>query len=56
MAQEIVLGIDIGGSLTKIGLVTQEGTIVTKTVFKTEAQKPFPDFMKKLKLEVEDLI
>jgi glucokinase len=56
MAQEVVLGIDIGGSLTKIGLVTQEGTIQTKTVFKTEAQKPFPDFMKKLKLEVDDLV
>ncbi|WP_281541240.1 ROK family protein [Maribacter aestuarii] len=56
MVQEVVLGIDIGGSLTKIGLVTQAGTIVTKTVFKTEAQKPFPDFMKKLKLEVDNLI
>ncbi|MGB3149088.1 MAG: ROK family protein, partial [Maribacter sp.] len=56
MAQEVVLGIDIGGSLTKAGLVTKDGTILAKTVFKTEAKRPFPNFIEKLKLEVESLI
>ncbi|SKB26059.1 ROK family protein [Maribacter arcticus] len=56
MAQEVVLGIDIGGSLTKVGLVTREGNIIDKTIFKTNAQNPFPSFMEKLKLEVETLI
>ncbi len=56
MAKKVVLGIDIGGSLTKLGLVTKEGTILGKSVFKTEAQKPFLEFLKKLKFEVATLI
>ncbi|MFT5735977.1 MAG: glucokinase [Maribacter sp.] len=56
MVKEVVLGIDIGGSLTKVGLVTKEGIILDKIVFKTNAEKPFPIFMKKLKLEMEILI
>tara|TARA_R110002033_G_scaffold166331_1_gene204905 strand:+ start:129262 stop:130221 length:960 start_codon:yes stop_codon:yes gene_type:complete len=56
MIKEMVLGIDIGGSLTKIGLVFKDGHILDKTVFKTEAEKPFTSFMVKLKSEVETLI
>ena len=56
MVQEVVLGIDIGGSLTKVGLITKEGNILDKTVFKTAAQNPFSDFMEKLKLEAEILL
>lgn len=55
MAIEVVLGIDIGGSLTKVGIVTREGTILDKVLFKTEAQEPFSSFMKKLKLKVVSL-
>lgn len=55
MAIEVVLGIDIGGSLTKVGIVTREGSILDKIHFKTKAQKPFSSFMKKLELEVESL-
>ena len=54
--QEVVLGIDIGGSLTKIGLVTQKGEILGKAVFSTAAQKPFPYFMELLSTEVYNLI
>ena len=56
MAKKVVLAIDIGGSLTKVGLVTRDGNIIDKTVFKTNAQNPFPSFMEKLKLEVETLL
>ena len=56
MVNKVVLGIDIGGSLTKVGLVTREGNILEKTVFKTNAQNPFPIFMEKLKLEVGTLL
>ncbi|MEX0289190.1 MAG: ROK family protein [Flavobacteriaceae bacterium] len=56
MRKEVVLAIDIGGSLTKIGLVTQEGQILGKKVFKTEAQKPFSHFMDILSTEVNVLI
>ncbi len=55
MAQEVVLGIDIGGSLTKIGMVTKEGSILDKVLFKTDAQKPFSSFMKTLEVAVESL-
>ncbi|WP_047419912.1 ROK family protein [Cellulophaga sp. Hel_I_12] len=56
MAKQTVLGIDIGGSLTKIGLVSKDGHILDKKVFETEAEKPFSVFMIKLKSEVEALI
>lgn len=56
MAQEIVLAIDIGGSLTKIGLVLKDGQILDKKVFETNAEQPFDIFMTKLKTEVEALI
>lgn len=52
MAIEVVLSIDIGGSLTKVGLVTRDGNILDKVLFKTNAQGPFSTFMKKLELEV----
>jgi len=56
MAKQIVVGIDIGGSLTKLGLVSKDGQILDKKVFETEAEKPFSVFMIKLKSEVETLI
>ena len=56
MVKEVVLGIDIGGSLTKVGLVTKEGINLDKIVFNTEARKPFSFFIEKLKLEIKTLI
>ncbi|MBT8221875.1 MAG: ROK family protein [Eudoraea sp.] len=55
MAQKIVLAIDIGGSLTKIGLVNENGKILEKRVFKTNAQDPFKIFVEKLKSEIKIL-
>jgi glucokinase len=55
MATEIVIGIDIGGSLTKIGLVSRDGKIWDKKIFHTEAQNPFSTFIKRLKIEVDTL-
>jgi len=52
----VVLGIDIGGSLTKVGLVYNDGRILDKTIFKTEAEKDFNFFIKKLKAETDELI
>ncbi|GMN11753.1 ROK family protein [Croceitalea sp. MTPC9] len=56
MAIELVLGIDIGGSLTKIGLVSREGEIFGKKVFPTQAHLPFSSFMELLKKEVNGLM
>jgi len=55
MATEIVIGIDIGGSLTKIGLVSRDGKILDKKIFHTEAHLPYSDFIRRLKKEVDRL-
>lgn len=55
MEKELVLGIDIGGTYTKMGLVTKTGNILANTKFDTEAKKPFEEFLKKLKAEVKNL-
>lgn len=49
MAKELVLGIDIGGSLTKIGVVSRDGKILHRTIYPTEASLPFDHFMARLK-------
>ncbi len=40
-----VLAIDLGGTLTKIGLVSRKGSVLKAEVFKTGAMGPFEDFM-----------
>lgn len=55
IAKEVVLGIDIGGTYTKLGLVSQTGDILKAAKFNTEAKKPFADFLKKLEIEVKHL-
>ncbi len=52
MVKKYVIGIDIGGTFTKIGLVDAEGTILRNTVYKTGANADFGDFLKKLEMEV----
>jgi glucokinase len=56
MAEKVVLAMDIGGSLTKIGLVTRKGEILDKRVFKTSAKDPFQVFFEKLKSEINILL
>lgn len=51
-----VLGIDIGGTFTKIGLVTSEGEVVSVRVFRTQAYHPFDHYKERLKLEVDQLL
>jgi glucokinase len=41
----MVLALDIGGTLTKIGLVSREGSVLRAEVFKTGAMDPFVDFI-----------
>lgn len=52
---KIVLGIDIGGTHTKMGLVTKSGKIVQSCIFNTGAKQPFDDFLKQLKSEFYQL-
>lgn len=55
MEKELVLAIDIGGTQTKLGLVSEKGNILSHTKFDTEGNKSFKDFLKKLEAEVKDL-
>ena len=43
--KDSVLAIDLGGTLTKIGLVGEQGQIFKTAVFKTGAMRPFADFI-----------
>lgn len=52
MKNEIVLGLDIGGTYTKLGLLTRDGEILSIRKFSTEAKKPFDDFKKQLQSEI----
>lgn len=54
-SKEIVLAIDIGGTFTKLGLVTRVGQVISSHVFKTGAKQPFSEFKKKLTKEIKQL-
>lgn len=53
--QEFVLGIDIGGTFTKLGLIDGSGSILDSCSFGTQAKLPFPLFLKKLEKEINHL-
>ena len=46
---EIALGIDMGGTYTKLGFVDQSGKIIANSKFKTKAHESFNSFLKNLK-------
>lgn len=56
MAQQLVLGFDIGGSLTKIGLVTRDGKIIGRKIMHTQAADPFDVYLDRVKAEADKLI
>ena len=56
MEGKIVLGIDIGGTFTKIGLADQEGQTYGTKIFRTEAQGSFAQYREKLKSEIDGLL
>ncbi len=55
MKKGVVLGIDIGGTYTKLGLVDSSGQILNSTTFKTGAKGAFADFFQRLQIEIEAL-
>jgi glucokinase len=48
LPEPFVLALDIGGTLTKMGLVGPEGNIYHVEVMKTEAKEPFEDYTNRL--------
>ena len=48
-----VLGIDIGGTNTKLGLVNEKGEILKTTSFPTNSERSFEDFLLQIKKEID---
>ncbi|MBT8185441.1 MAG: ROK family protein [Eudoraea sp.] len=51
-----VLAIDIGGTFTKLGLVSREGEILASKVLNTKARRPFSEFKKRLGEAIQKLL
>lgn len=45
--KEVVLGVDIGGTNTKMGYVDRQGNLLAETAIATEAQRPANEFFKR---------
>ena len=48
----VFLGVDIGGTYTKIGLVKKDGNGMAMSAFPTQADRSFSEFVKNLEQEV----
>ena len=55
MAKSLAVGIDIGGTLTKLGIVDRGGNIYASDTFSTTDQKDFDEFLGKLTRVVEGM-
>lgn len=53
--KDVVLGVDIGGTNTKLGYVDGKGKVLIKIEIPTEASKPAEDFFKRLHYAAENL-
>ena len=56
MALDIVAGVDIGGTKTKVGLVTREGESLADTWFRTREYPDFGDYLDKLHHTIKSLV
>ena len=45
---KVVVGIDIGGTITKIGLINKSGNCISKTSFRTKENSDFNNFIKNI--------
>ena len=54
---EIVIGIDIGGTYTKVGLINESGKSLNEISFETQEGHPeFENFIETLKKKIEELL
>lgn len=51
----LAVGIDIGGTNTKIGLISDQGKVVSHTKIPTESEAPFNDYLKRVARAIKDL-
>ena len=54
--QKISIGIDIGGTNTSLGLITQSGSIIKKINFKTNQFETVDDFVFEISLKINQLL
>lgn len=55
MSKKVAIGVDIGGTLTKVGIVDREGNLFAHTDFSTTKHKEFGDYLDELKSHIEEL-
>lgn len=55
MSKKVAIGVDIGGTLTKLGIVDREGNLFVHTDFSTKKHARFPDYLGELKQQIENL-
>ena len=52
---KLAVGIDIGGTITKIGLVSEDGKCIKKTSFRTKEINNFSDYIQELYNSIESI-
>ena len=52
---KLAVGIDIGGTITKIGLVSEDGKCIKKTSFRTKEINNFSDYIQELYSSIESI-
>lgn len=55
MSKRVAIGVDIGGTLTKVGIVDREGNLFAHTDFSTRKHEAFEDYLDELKATIETL-
>lgn len=55
MSKRVAIGVDIGGTLTKVGLVDREGNLFAHTDFSTRTHSKFEDYLDELKVNIDNL-
>lgn len=56
MKARVAIGIDIGGTNTKLALVTHDGSVRGSRTFKTQEHQDFADYLKELVRHIHELI
>lgn len=53
--EEAVVGVDLGGTCTKFGLVTRQGKLLASNTIPTDSNIPYRDFFEQLHIQIREL-
>lgn len=56
MKTKVVVGVDLGGTNTKVGLVDRYGEVLAFRRFKTDSHLSFADFLQRLKGHIDEMV